>query len=143
MYYYYIMSENVVVEEGPVVATENLWNQFRQKIEGIEISAETIMTLLRYAMEVVELSEIKGTQQKEMALKLLTLAIEDSCLDASHKETYLNMVKNGVVGTAVDLIVDATKGKLAVNKTIKQAKGIWVQVKNVINGLVSCYRKMK
>ena len=137
------MSENVVVEEGPVVATENLWNQFRQKIEGIEISTETIMILLRYAMEVVELSEIKGPQQKEMALKLLTLAIEESCLDASHKETYLNMVKNGVVGTAVDLIVDATKGKLAVNKTIKQAKGIWVQVRNVINGLVSCYRKMK
>ena len=26
------------------------------------------MTLLRYAMEVVELSEIKGPQQKEMAL---------------------------------------------------------------------------
>jgi hypothetical protein len=135
------MSENVVIEE--VVDTESLWSQFHQKIEGIEISAETIMTLLRYSMEVVELSSIKGPQQKEMALKLLTLAIEDSCLDASHKETYLNMVKNGVVGTAVDLIVDATKGKLAVNKTIKQAKGILVQVKNVINGLVSCYRKMK
>ena len=137
------MSENVIMEQGPSVATEGLWCKFHQKIEGLEISAETIMTLLRYAMEVVELSEIKGPQQKEMALKLLTLAIEDSCLDASHKETYLNMVKNGVVGTAVDLIVDATKGKLAVNKTIKQAKGIWVQVRNVINGLVSCYRKMK
>ena len=137
------MSENVVIEEGPVVATESLWDQFRQKIEGVEISAETVMTLLRYAMEVVELSEIKGPQQKEMALKLLTLAIEDSCLDASHKETYLNMVKNGVMATTVDIIIDATKGKLAVNKTIKQAKGIWVQVRNVINGLVSCYRKMK
>ena len=137
------MSENVVIQEGPSVATESLWDQFRQKIEGIEINAETVMTLLRYAMEVVELSEIKGPQQKEMALKLLTLAIEDSCLDASHKETYLNMVKNGVMATTVDIIIDATKGKLAVNKTIKQAKGIWVQVKNVINGLVSCYRKMK
>ena len=135
------MSENAVIQEGPSVATESLWCKFHQKIEGIEINAETVMTLLRYAMEVVELSEIKGPQQKEMALKLLTLAIEDSCLD--DKETYLNMVKNGVVGTAVDLIVDATKGKLAVNKTIKQAKGILQQVKNVINGLVSCYRKMK
>ena len=137
------MSENVVIEEGPSVATESLWCKFHQKIEGIEINAETVMTLLRYAMEVVELSEIKGPQQKEMALKLLTLAIEDSCLDASHKETYLNMVKNGIMATTVDIIIDATKGKLAVNKTIKQAKGIWVQVRNVINGLVSCYRKMK
>ena len=137
------MSGNVVIEEGPSVATESLWCKFHQKIEGIEINAETVMTLLRYAMEVVELSEIKGPQQKEMALKLLTLAIEDSCLDASHKETYLNMVKNGVMATTVDIIIDATKGKLAVNKTIKQAKGIWVQVRNVINGLVSCYRKMK
>ena len=137
------MSENVVIEEGPSVATESLWCKFHQKIEGIEINAETVMTLLRYAMEVAELSEIKGPQQKEMALKLLTLAIEDSCLDASHKETYLNMVKNGIMATTVDIIIDATKGKLAVNKTIKQAKGIWVQVRNVINGLVSCYRKMK
>ena len=135
------MSENVVIKEGPPVATEGLWDKFRQKIEGIEINAETVMTLLRYAMEVVELSEIKGPQQKEMALKLLTLAIEESCLE--DKETYLNMVKNGVMATTVDIIVDATKGKLAVNKTIKKAKGIFVQVKNVINGLVSCYRKMK
>ena len=60
-----------------------------------------------------------------------------------NKETYLNMVNNGVMATTVDIIVDATKGKLAVNKTIKKAKGILVQVKNVINGLVSCYRKMK
>ena len=133
------MSENV--KEGPLVATEGLWDKFRQKIEGIEINAETVMTLLRYAMEVVELSEIKGPQQKEMALKLLTLAIEDSCLD--DKEIYLNMVNNGVMAITVDIIVDATKGKLAVNKTIKKAKGILVQVKNVINGLVSCYRKMK
>jgi len=135
------MSENVVVESDPPVATEGLWDKFRQKIEGIEINAENVMTLLRYAMEVVELSEIKGPQQKEMALKLLTLAIEDSCLD--DKETYLNMVNNGVMATTVDIIIDATKGKLAVNKTIKKAKGIFVQVKNVINGLVSCYRKMK
>ena len=53
------------------------------------------------------------------------------------------MVNNGVMATTVDIIVDATKGKLAVNKTIKKAKGILVQVKNVINGLVSCYRRMK
>ena len=52
------MSENVVIKEGPPVATEGLWDKFRQKIEGIEINAETVMTLLRYAMEVVELSEI-------------------------------------------------------------------------------------
>ena len=137
------MSENAVIQEGPLVATESLWDQFRQKIEEIEINAETVMTLLRYAMEVVELSEIKGPQQKEMALKLLTLAIEDSCLDASHKETYLNMVNNGVMATTVDIIVDATKGKLAVNKTIKKAKGILKQVKTFFNALGSCYRKMK
>ena len=133
------MSENVVIKEGPPVATEGLWDKFRQKIEGIEINAETVMTLLRYAMEVVELSEIKGPQQKEMALKLLTLAIEDSCLDASHKETYLNMVKNGVMATTVDIIVDATKGKLAVNKTIKKAKGIFVQVKNYVIDILTVF----
>ena len=63
------------------------------------------------------------------------------CLDLIN--AILNMVNNGVMATTVDIIVDATKGKLAVNKTIKKAKGIFVQVKNVINGLVSCYRKMK
>ena len=68
-------------------------------------------------------------------------SIEDSCLE--EKETYLNMVNSGVVGPAIDLIVDATKGKLAVNKTVKQAKGVFACVKNVVNGLVSCYRKMK
>ena len=36
------MSENVVIEEGPSVATESLWCKFHQKIEGIEINAETV-----------------------------------------------------------------------------------------------------
>ena len=135
------MSENVVVESDPSVATGGLCEKFRQKIKGIEINAETVMTLLRYAMEIVELSEIKGPEQKEMALKLLTLAIEESCLE--DKETYLNMVKNGVMGTTVDIIVDATKGKLAVNKTVKKVKGILKQVKTFFNALGSCYRKMK
>ena len=118
---YYIMSENIVV-------TENLCELFLQKIEGIEICAETMMILLKYAMEAVELSQIKGVRQKEMALLLLTFAINDSGLD--DKETYLNMLE--VMATAVDVIVDATKGKLAVNRT-----------QGFLKKVFSCYKKMK
>ena len=115
------MSENIVV-------TENLCELFLQKIEGIEICAETMMTLLKHAMEAVELSQIKGVRQKEMALLLLTFAINDSGLD--DKETYLNMLE--VMATAVDVIVDATKGKLAVNRT-----------QGFLKKVFSCYKKMK
>jgi len=122
---------------------EHLFEKFNKKIEGIEINAENIMTLLKHAMEVVELSQMKGSEQKETVLKFLTLAIKNAEFQEELEEEYLNMVKNGVMATTIDIIVDATKGKLHVNKNVKKAKGFLISFRNFINKLVSCYRKIK
>ena len=122
---------------------EHLFEKFKNKIEGIEINAENIMTLLKHAMEVVELSQMKGSEQKETVLKFLTLAIKNAEFQEELEEEYLNMVKNGVMATTIDIIVDATKGKLDVNQNVKKAKGFFICFRNFFNRLVSCYRKIK
>jgi hypothetical protein len=118
-----------------------LYDNFKQKIKDIEITPENLITILTCAMEVVELSKLKGTEQKDAALKLMTDMLTESTLDEDIKKNYLDMVKSGMVANAVDIIVDATKGKLYVNKHVKKVNAIFKQIKIVINTLSGCFKK--
>ena len=46
-------------------------NALKEKIGTTEINAQTIITILRFAMEVVEATQLKGAAQKELAIKLV------------------------------------------------------------------------
>jgi hypothetical protein len=98
-----------------------LYEKLKEKVKDMEINDTTLMTMLKYAMEIVETSSLKGIQQKEACLSMLTRVINESPLSASKKELYLKMVKSGVVFSAVDLIVDASKGNLNINQNYKEA----------------------
>jgi hypothetical protein len=111
-----------------------LYENFKQKIKDIEILPKNLITLLTYAMEVVELSQLKGSDQKDAALQLITQLIDESSLS-------VDIVKSGVASNAIDIIVDATKGKLMVNQHVKKAKGAIEQIKTVINVLRGCFKK--
>tara|TARA_Y100000588_G_scaffold296579_1_gene317088 strand:- start:703 stop:1098 length:396 start_codon:yes stop_codon:yes gene_type:complete len=118
----------------------SLMDKFKEKIKDIEIKAETLMTILRYAMELVELTQLKGKDQKDMALQLLTRVIEESNLDESKKSAYLDMVISGIIGNAVDLIVDASKGNLHINENVKKAKSAFNAAKKVLRAVFSCLK---
>lgn len=118
-----------------------LYENFKQKIKDIEITPENLITILTCAMEVVELSQLKGAEQKDAALKLMTDMLGESSLNEDIKKNYLDMVKSGMVANAVDVIVDATRGKLMVNKHVKKANAFIKQIKIVINALRGCFKK--
>jgi len=92
-----------------------LLEQFKNKIQGIEINPEGLIIFLKYAMEIVETTQLKGQEQKDKVLYLLTTIITDSELSMEKKELYCAMVKNGYISKTIDVIVDATKGKLKIN----------------------------
>lgn len=82
------------------------------------ISPETIMKLLRIAMIIVEQTKESGPNKKIFVINLLrNLFTNDKTgILGEHKIEALNLIYGNVVSDAIDFIVDASKGKINVNK---------------------------
>ena len=87
----------------------------REKMGNIEVNAENIMTILKFAMEVVEATELKGEAQKTLCIKLLRDVIVAAPIADEKEKFLLDMVDNGTVGNTIDLVVGATRGEINVN----------------------------
>lgn len=101
------------------VALHNLKN----KIGNMEINAQTIITVLRFAMEVVELTQVKGSAQRELAIKLVRHIVVDAPISDDKEKLLLEMIDQGILANTIELIVDATKGELDINAAIAVATG--------------------
>ena len=97
-------------------------NNIKEKISTINICPNTLHLILKYVMEEVESTPVKGIQQKEFAIKLIRELIKD-LTDKEHEETLLKLLDNGTISNIIELIVDASNGKLNINTTMKVAKG--------------------
>ena len=75
-----------------------------------------VMSYVRDAMEVVEQTPLKGDEQKQLVIKLIKNLLEKANVDFEAKESALQILHSGVVGQTIDLIVDASKGKLNMNR---------------------------
>jgi hypothetical protein len=95
-------------------------DEFRKQLkEGNHIiSPDAIMKLLRIAMTIVEQTKETGSNKKIFVVKLLTdIFINDtSSILGEHKLEALSLISGNVVSDAIDFIIDASKGKLNVNK---------------------------
>ena len=94
-----------------VFAMQNL----RNKMGDIEVNAENIMTILKFTMEVVEATELKGEAKKTLCVKLLRDVIVSAPITDEKEKFLLDMVDNGTVGNTIDLIVGATRGEIDIN----------------------------
>lgn len=108
-------------------ADENLFHycmgELKKKIEGIEVNANTVITILRYAMEVVELSKAKGDAQRELAIKLVRQVVVDAPINDEKEKLLLDLIDNGILGNTVDLVIDASRGDIDVNNVAQVATG--------------------
>ena len=89
--------------------------QLKERSSNIEINGQNLMIIVKYAMEIVEVSELKGVEQKEIAIKLVKKLVDDSKLKDNIKLTINDIIDSGVLSVTIDLIVDATKGKIDIN----------------------------
>lgn len=113
-----ILSSGKLMLEGikPIVndVLEQLKEQLVQK--DLEVSPATIMVIVREAMELVETTALKGIQQKEIVNELLLRLVEEAKqLSEGHRELCRELVNSGIINETVELVVDATKGKLNIN----------------------------
>jgi hypothetical protein len=93
------------------------------KLENTEVSVENLMKILQFAMEIVEMTELKGNDQKNMAIKLVRQVVVESPIEDDKKNMILNMIDQGILANTVDLVVDASKGNVNINKVVKVASG--------------------
>lgn len=106
---------------------ENLFDycmiELKKKIDGIEVNADTVITILKYAMEVVELSKAKGSAQRELAIKLVRKVVIDAPIDDDREKLLLDLIDNGILANTIELVIEASKGEIDVNNAAQVAVG--------------------
>jgi hypothetical protein len=102
---------------------KSLVNDVRENTKDIVITPKTIMMIVKFAMEAVESSPVKGQAQRDLAIKIIKTLVEDSTIDADDKAMCLQMISSGLLENTIELIVDTSRGKLNINKAAKVATG--------------------
>ena len=103
--------------------------QLRLKIGSLEINGRSLMIATRYAMELIELTKLKGEEQKQMVLHLLQHIVKDAPLSEKKEKLCLKLINGGIVGQTIDLIVDASRGNIQINQVAELAAQTLVETK--------------
>ena len=115
--------ERVVTKLSPAeLIFENALKSVKSRLGVTEVNAQTIMLVVKYAMEVVELVDMKGSEQRELALQLVRRIVKDAPISDEREKLCLDMLDSGAVGQTMDLVIDATKGHLNINSVVKTAE---------------------
>lgn len=105
---------------------QNLYEQtlakLKIKVSAINIRSSTLHLIIKYVMELVEETPLKGSEQKEMALKLIRALIVDFT-DGEDERVLIQLLDDGTIANMIDLIVDATRGRLNVNSAVHVTTG--------------------
>ena len=96
----------------------------KEKVSNISIRPSTLYLVIKYVMEEIENTPTKGAEQKEMALKLIRVLTIDLTEGADEK-VLLQLLDDGTIGNMIDLIVDASKGKLNINAVASVGAGFF------------------
>merc|ERR1712039_803121 len=84
------------------------------KLSVVTIRPSTIHLIIKYVIEELEDTPLEGTEKKEIGLQLMRELIID-LTEGTDEEQLLKLLDDGTISNLIDLIIDATKGKLNVN----------------------------
>lgn len=80
-----------------------------------KVTFANIINIITRAIEIVECcSKLKGPEKKEMVVRLVITLIDRYEDDADLKKSLIDMC-NSIGGNVIDIIIFASKGKLAIN----------------------------
>jgi len=113
-------SENSELENSKVFF--DCLKKLHTKFGNQQLSMQTTIKLVRYSMEIVELTEVKGEEQKTLAIALTRKIVVDAPMKDNEKEVVLEMIDNGVIDETIELVVSATRGELTINQVQSCAK---------------------
>ena len=105
---------------------DSIYAQLKERLGETEINVTTITTVVKFSMEVVEMTQLKGKQQKVMVEKLVRKVVEDAPISDEKEKFLLDMVDEGVVGNIIEMVISATKGELNLNAAVDTGKACCV-----------------
>ena len=94
----------------------------KRKAKNITITASTIHLLIKYVMEYIEGTPLKGVQQRDMSIRVLRALFVDFT-EGEDERVLLKLVDDGTISNLIDLIVDVSKGKLDINTVVDTTTG--------------------
>ena len=89
----------------------------KSRVKDISIKPSTLHLVIKYIMELIEATPIKGVAQKEFALKVLRELFKD-LTEGEDELILLKLLDDGSISNLIDLVVDASNGKLNINAAI-------------------------
>ena len=93
----------------------------KEKLNVEKLNFDLIIKFVVLVMELVEDTDVKGKSQKELVLNLVTEVINDSQLTDEEKWLCTSILRSENTNNTIDLIIDASKGNLNLNKVKKTA----------------------
>lgn len=105
-----------------MVNIEEMQEMLLENISHINFSKKTIISVLQFIIEAIELTDLSGPQKKTLALELLASLIEISSLDNEDKMWCAMLIDNGTIGDTIDLVISASRGKLKANNAMEKGK---------------------
>lgn len=123
---------NITIETGSEeqLVFNKAINILKDKLKQKDISVENVMIIVRNAMEVVESTQVKGEQQKYLAVNLIKKVVVDAPISDEKEKLLLDMLKEGVIGSTIDLVVAASRGQLNINKVQEVVMTCWEFIKS-------------
>lgn len=92
----------------------NCLNRIKNKLSILDTHLNNIHLLIKYVMETIEETELKGIDQKKLALAIIQDIISE-IKNEDEKKRLQELLHNNTISNIIELIVDATKGKINVN----------------------------
>mgnify|MGYP005652472549 FL=1 len=110
-----------VTTELKRILKEKATTLLKEKLQVEKLNETVIIQFVILVMELVEDTEIKGKSQKELVLYVVNEIINESPLNDEEKKLYSTILHSENTSNTIDLIVDASKGNLNLNKVKKTA----------------------
>ena len=92
-------------------------------LDKTKISVDTLNIVIKFVIESIEKTSLKGTKQKELAIEIIRSLVNDLIEDRSEltteKKLLLAIIDSGSLGNTIDLIIDASNGNININKLKK------------------------
>lgn len=133
-----VETKNIELEDIKIDGSENVsdfdkaLDSLKDKLKNVEINISNIMIVVKSAMEVVEMTRLKGNEQKDLAVKLIKAIVIDAPISDSKEKLILDMIEGGVIDSTIDLVVAASKGQLNVNVVGKVATTCCGSISSII-----------
>ena len=110
--------KNITLDTTKSIIYKQVLLDLKDSLEGTSVDVKSLHLIIKMVMEIIEGTPIRGTEQKELAVKVLRQLFIDFT-DDDIESTLIGLLDTGVIGNLIDLITDASKGKLNINKIVK------------------------